>query len=165
MASRTAGETPGAQGMAAVEQALAGVRRLFLDTAPVIYFAERNPRYLEFLDAIFSRIDQGQVTAVTSPITLAECLVHPYRQGLPRLRDQFFDLVVNGPHTEFVPLDASIADKAASLRAEHNLTLADAFQVAAALHSGCEGFLTNDLALGRVGEVRVIVLETLIASV
>jgi predicted nucleic acid-binding protein len=148
--------------MAGVEPALAGVNRLFMDTAPVIYLAEQHSRYARLLGEIFARVDQGGLVAVTSPITLAERLVHPYRRGLTHLRDQFFDLVVNGPHTEFVPLDAAIADRAASLRAEHNLTLADALQLGTAMQSNCEGFLTNDLALERVAGIKVIVLERLI---
>jgi predicted nucleic acid-binding protein len=37
----------------------------------------------------------------------------------------------------------------------------DAFQIAAALGAGCEAFLTNDLALSQVAELRVLVLDKL----
>jgi predicted nucleic acid-binding protein len=52
-----------------------------------------------------------------------------------------------------------VADQAANLRARHNLTLADALQVAVALSSGCDAFLTNDAALKRVEGLNVIVLD------
>jgi hypothetical protein len=29
-----------------VEEALRGVKRLFLDTAPVVYFVEQNPEFI-----------------------------------------------------------------------------------------------------------------------
>jgi hypothetical protein len=29
-----------------IEQALKGVKRLFLDTAPVVYFVEQNPEFV-----------------------------------------------------------------------------------------------------------------------
>jgi predicted nucleic acid-binding protein len=58
---------------------LRAVNRLFLDTSPVIYFVEENPHYLALVQPVFDRIDAGALVAVTSPITLSECLVHPYR--------------------------------------------------------------------------------------
>lgn len=45
--------------MKLVEQ-LESVRQIFLDTAPVIYFVEKNPDYLEKSQAIFSRLDEGK---------------------------------------------------------------------------------------------------------
>jgi hypothetical protein len=76
-----------------ISAALQGVALLFLDTAPVIYLVEKNPDYLALVSDIFRRIDDGQVGAVTSPVTLAECLVHPFRLGLSQLRQDFIDVV------------------------------------------------------------------------
>ena len=73
-------------------EALEGVARLFLDTAPVVYYVEKHPR-------------------------------------------------------------------AAELRVRHNLTLPDALQIAIALNTGCDAFLTNDNALQRVTELRVLVVD------
>lgn len=39
--------------------------RIFLDTAPVIYYVERNPSYLEAVCPIFEQIDRGILTAFT----------------------------------------------------------------------------------------------------
>ncbi|MCR4317379.1 MAG: hypothetical protein NUW37_13660, partial [Planctomycetes bacterium] len=36
-----------------IEDALSNVRRLFLDTAPAIYFLERNPAYYERMETFF----------------------------------------------------------------------------------------------------------------
>ena len=144
-----------------IDEALEGVTHLFLDTAPVIYFVEQNPRYANLTELIFSSIDNGQVTAVTSPITLSECLVFPYRSNNPDLQADFFDLIVYGLHTQFVPIDQDIARQAAQLRAAHNLTLADALQIATALNRRCQAFLTNDKQLARVTGIRVLVLEEL----
>lgn len=44
---------------------LAGVSRLFLDTAPIIYFVERNPNFVNLVDPIFERLD-NDITAVVS---------------------------------------------------------------------------------------------------
>ena len=55
-----------------VADALPNVTRLFLDTAPVIYFAEQNPHYYPIAKHFFDHIDHGDFEAVTSPVTLAE---------------------------------------------------------------------------------------------
>ena len=95
--------------------ALQGVTRLFLDTAPVIYYVERNPQYFSRVNPIFDRIDNGALTGVTSPITLAECLVVPYRLRQVGLQQDFFDLIVYGAHTIFFSLNQENARRAAAL--------------------------------------------------
>jgi hypothetical protein len=49
-----------------ISAALQGVTRLFLDTAPVIYYVEKHPTYLALVAPIFGRVDAGALTAVTS---------------------------------------------------------------------------------------------------
>ena len=144
-----------------VADALQTVTRLFLDTAPVIYYVEQNPRYVPLVDEIFDRIDSGSLPAVTSPVTLAECLVVPHRLGQVNAQQDFLDLVVSGSGITFRPLDDAIAYQAAELRARYGLSLTDAFQIATALASGCDAFLTNDLTLKRVTELTILVLEEL----
>lgn len=144
-----------------VADALQTVTRLFLDTAPVIYYVEQNPRYVPLVDEIFDRIDNGSLPAVTSPVTLAECLVVPQRLGQVTVQQAFMDLVVSGSGITFWPLDHAIACQAAELRARYGLSLTDAFQIAAALAAGCDAFLTNDAALQRVAELTILVLEDL----
>jgi predicted nucleic acid-binding protein len=141
--------------------ALQTVTRLFLDTAPVIYYVERNPPYVPLVDEIFDRIDDGTLPAVTSPVTLAECLVVSYRLGQTTVQQDFIDLIVSGSGITFIPLDDAAARHAAELRASYNLSLTDAFQIAAALAAGCDAFLTNDAALKRVTELSVLVLDDL----
>jgi len=143
-----------------VADALMGVRLLFLDTAPVIYHVEGNPAYQPLTDSIFQQIQHGMPEAVTSSVTLAEYLVHPYRHGDTALVQKFRQAITAGVHTTYVGVDAS-AESAAELRARYNLTLTDAFQIAAALAAGCDAFLTNDSALKRVTELTIMVLDEL----
>jgi predicted nucleic acid-binding protein len=144
-----------------ISVALQGVARLFLDTAPVINYVERHPTFAAVADEVFDRIDAASLHAVTSPITLAECLVAPIRLGLTQVQQNFADLIVSGANVTFIPLDAAVARRAAELRVNYNLTLADALQVAAALAAGCDALLTNDLSLKRVREIPVLVLSEL----
>ena len=144
-----------------ISEALRDITHLFLDTAPVIYFVEKHPTYFDLVAPVFYRIDADLLVAVTSPVTLAECLVMPYRLGLAKLQQDFMDLIVYGQSTIFASIDEDVARQAAELRATYNITLADALQIAVALHMGCEAFLTNDGALERVKELRVLVVEKL----
>ncbi|MFH1085193.1 MAG: type II toxin-antitoxin system VapC family toxin [Chloroflexota bacterium] len=135
------------------------IQKVFLDTAPLIYFVERDLRYWDTVSAIFQRIDGGRWTAVTSPVTLAECLVLPYRQNRLALLEQFIERVVYGENTLFVPFTENVARQAAEFRARYDLTLTDSFQLATCLISGCDAFLTNDRELRRVTEVNVLILS------
>jgi len=96
------------------------IRQVFLDTAPVIYFVEKNPDFSEKVHAVFSRLDDGKLIAVVSPITLAECLVLPYKIPNLDIAQIFLDLLVNSESVLFYPIDEVTADKAADLRARYN---------------------------------------------
>ncbi|HEX8600154.1 MAG TPA: PIN domain-containing protein [Chloroflexia bacterium] len=146
-----------------IADALVGVFSIFLDTAPVIYYVENNPHYQDIVRDVdvFDRVDAGSLAAVTSPVTLSECLVAPYRLGLASLQQDFTDLIVAGRNTTFVPINDDSARAAAELRARHNLSLLDALQVGVALSAGCEAFLTNDSTMRRVSELRVLIVDDL----
>ena len=144
-----------------INDAFRGVTRLFLDSAPVIYLVEQNPQRLGLLTSLFGRITSGSATGVTSPVTLAECLVAPYRRGFTKLQQDFFDLIVYGRNTIFLPIDDQSGRQAADLRARYNLTLPNALQVAIALLAGCEALLTNDLDMQRVTELRILLVDAL----
>lgn len=69
-----------------LDDALANATRVFLDTAPVIYFVERNPLHFDRTANVFARIDRDEIIAVTSIITLAESLILPLRQKRTQLQ-------------------------------------------------------------------------------
>jgi len=143
-----------------LEVALAGMTRLYLDTAPVIYLVERNPQFFGEVSAIFRRVDEAQLTVVASQITLAECLVGAYRTNQTQVAANFV-VIAQLRGTDFVQISAEIGDLAAQLRVKYNFQLPDALQLATALVSNCEAFLTNDGQLKRVAELRVLVIGEL----
>jgi len=143
-----------------IAAALANVRELFLDTAPIIYHVEGNLAYQPLTDQVFQTIRAGTLSAVTSPITLSECLVHPYRRSDMALAQKFRNVITAGVNTRYVGVDA-VAERAAEIRAHYNLKLADSFQVAAAIAAGCDAFLTNDTALKRVNGITILALDEL----
>lgn len=139
--------------------ALKNIKSLFLDTAPIIYYVENNPRYFSIVEPIFNDIDNELLNIVTSPITLAECLIFPYRTQSTSLEKAFNELITQGENTLFVPTNGIIAQQAAKLRSQYNLSLTDALQIATAQISTCDAFLTNDIDLKRVQEISIIVID------
>jgi predicted nucleic acid-binding protein len=144
-----------------LDDALAGVARLGLDTAPIIYFIEAHPRYDAIVEQVFGLIASGSLTGVTSTITLTEVLVQPFMRGDTRLQQEYRDLLLHSDHFEVAPIDAGTAERAADLRARYGLRTPDALQLASALGSGCEAFLTDDSKLQRVVELRILMLDSL----
>jgi predicted nucleic acid-binding protein len=144
-----------------ISERLQSVTRLFLDTAPIVYYVEEDARYLSRVDVVFERLDNGGLLAVTSPVTLAECLVVPIRQGQRELQQAFTDLIVAGSHVDFAVINQPTAQRAADLRARYNVRLPDALQLATAINESCDAFLTNDVDLKRVTEIDVLVLDDL----
>jgi predicted nucleic acid-binding protein len=62
---------------------------------------------------------------------------------------------------EFITTNREIAKLTAIIRAKYNFQLPDSIQIASAIVSNCDAFLTNDLALGKVTEIRAIVVSEL----
>ena len=112
-----------------ITAALANVLELFLDTTPIIYHVEGNLAYQSLTDQVFQTIQAGTISAVTSSITLSECLVHLYRRGDMALAQKFLNVVTAGGNTRCGGVDA-VAERSAEVRAHYNLKLADSFQVA-----------------------------------
>jgi predicted nucleic acid-binding protein len=145
-----------------LDDAFTAVSRLAFDTAPISYFVEAHPRYDALVTAIFERVARGEVEGVTSVISLTEVLVHPVQQGNQALSDSYTDLLLHSEHFQTVPIEAAAARRAAELRAKYQLRTPDALQLASALTAGCDAFLTNDVKLLRVTELRVVVLDQLV---
>lgn len=144
-----------------LDQALAGTTRLGFDTSPIIYFIETHPQYDGLVTEIFKRVSNAVFEGITSVITLTEVLIHPLRRGDATLQQQYSDLLINAANFQTLPIDIKTATSAADLRARYNFRTPDALQVATALGSGCDAFLTNDPVFQRVTEIRVLVLDHL----
>ncbi len=144
-----------------IEQAIAGVRLLFLDTAPVIYYLEGHPIFSPLMRSIFERVSNGDLQVVSSPITLAECSSIPYVQQLPELKQDLADVLALDRHAIFRITDEVVLIEAVKMRVKYGLKLADAIQVATAIVCNCDAFLTNDLELSKVTEIGSIVVSEL----
>jgi len=144
-----------------LDDALAGVDRLGMDTPPFIYLIERHPTYLHLVREVFRRITSDTLPAHSSVITLTEVLTQPYRVGNPALAQRYRRFLLRSRNFSLDQVTTDIAEQAAVLRARYGLRTPDALQIATALAAGCAAFLTNDAQLQRVTELRVLVLDEL----
>lgn len=144
-----------------VSAALAGVNRLYIEAAPLVYYAEENLKYVERVEAIITAVEVAPIEAVSSVITLTEVLTHPLRLGQIHYAQEYRDILLHNSGFRLLPVTESIADSAASLRARYNLRTPDAVHAATAIRAACDAFLTNDRNMRRITELRVLVLDEL----
>jgi|SRR5579884_860023 len=131
------------------------------DTMPLIYYIEENPTYLNIVDPFFDAIERGEFTVVTSIMTLLEVLVHPIRRGDVRLAQQYRSLLFDTEGLQTVLLSQEIAEEAARLRAFYNIRTPDAVQLATAIKSKADFFLTNDRDLPALAGLKILKLDDL----
>lgn len=147
--------------MMRLDEVLQDITLLGFDTAPLIYFVERHPAYLDVMRAVLHRVESGTIMRYSSVVTSTEVLTLPIRVGNIALAQEYRDVLLHSRHFILVSIDAAVAAQAADLRARYMLRTPDALQIAAALHRGCQAFVTNDTSLKRVTDLQVLVLDEL----
>lgn len=144
-----------------INDALHGVERIYIETAPLIYYVEENPRYIATMEAIISRIEHTDLRAMSSVITLAEVLSYPIKLGNRTIEQSYRDILINNESLQLISINIQVADVAARLRATYGLRTPDALHIASAIHMGCQVFLTNDKGITRVKDLQIILLDDL----
>ena len=79
-----------------IADALIGVRRLYIETAPFIYYVEAHPVYTDKMKRFFLEVSTGNIEAVTSVIVLTEALIKPL---IDVLAYKGFQIFANEPAT------------------------------------------------------------------
>jgi predicted nucleic acid-binding protein len=133
--------------------------KLFVDTAPIIYFIEEHPVYINEVSDIFDRTADGTVQVVTSVITLIEVLAKPYKLGQNTLVGVYKDFFSNSKGFSVMSVDSSIAELTAKIRAEFGFKVPDALQLAIFEHNDCDFFVTNDKQLKIYDNNRIHILD------
>jgi len=138
--------------------------KIFIDTAPLIYYIEENSDYIAYLNLIFENPEKYQNIISTSVITLLEVLVLPYKNNNIQLVNKYKNILENSNDIEIYPVTIEISKYAAELRAKYNLRTPDSIQFATAIIIKAGIFLTNDISLKRVSEIKTITLDEEIKS-
>lgn len=123
---------------------MTGCRKVFLDTAPLIYLLDNDTNYIQMVKDIFSELLSNDIPMVSSVITCGEYLVFPYRTDNREKIAAFYEFV-SDCGIVLRNIDRIRAEKAAKIRAEYpHFKGMDALQLASACLSGCDVMLTND---------------------
>jgi predicted nucleic acid-binding protein len=134
-------------------------QKVAIDTMIFIYAFEDHRAHASFLRSFSSALEKGEMEAVTSSVTITECLTQPYRAKDFTLAAQYMALFRNFPHLSVIPVTDDIAERAAFLRANQNLKTLDALQLATVLLSGSNFFLTNDESLSSIQDIPILILD------
>ena len=127
-----------------------------LDTVIFIYFIEEHPNYIQTLVPVFEAIAEGKLRAATATLTLLETLVVPLKNSNLALAGQYESILTHSHDLELVELTLPILRIAARLRAITNIKTPDAIQLAAAIHTKCSVFLTNDRKIPSIDGIEII---------
>jgi predicted nucleic acid-binding protein len=126
---------------------------VLLDSAPVIYFLEGNPKFGPRFAPLFEAHAAGRLSLAVTTITVAEVLVGPLQVGDDAVARRYRAILESW---QVVDLDAGIAESAARLRASLRMKLPDAIQAASALAINADALVTYDRDFSRVHSLRVI---------
>lgn len=109
-----------------IADALAGVQRLYVDTAPFIYYVEDHPHYGEIMEMVFETIATLNIQIVTSVIALTEILAKPLHAGDEAIVRSYMQLFKDTQSMVLAPVTREIAERAALWRLQANLRTPDA---------------------------------------
>ena len=59
-------------------------KRVFVDTAPIIYYLENNAQYKDAIKRFFTNCLEKDIQLVTSALTIEEYLVFPYLRTISK---------------------------------------------------------------------------------
>ena len=134
-------------------------KRVFIDTAPIIYFLENSSLYMEAMGKFFAKCIKEHIQVVTSTLTIEEYLVSPYSNGKMEYVDNF-KRFIEYMDMEVVDIDSVIAEKGAEIRGRYkNFKAMDALQIATAVVKECDMFFTNDKQLKQEKELLCMTMD------
>jgi predicted nucleic acid-binding protein len=137
---------------------------VYVDTNAVIYYVEKIEPYCSASTPLWDALDAGTQAVLTSDVTLLEVLVKPLRAGDISLATVYRNLLLGTTGLTSLPIDRTILEAAAGIRAAFGLKTPDAIHAATALHAKAAMLVTNDPGFKRVGGLNVAVLADIAAS-
>lgn len=139
-------------------------KKVFIDTAPFIYFIEGNkdnPLYFDKVKRFLNDCYNNDIQFITSVITIEEYFVYPYRINAPKYID-LFERLIETLNFKVVNIDETIAKNAAKIRSDYKAFKAmDALQIATAVLNECDLLLTNDKQLRQYKNIKCITIDDL----
>lgn len=117
---------------------------VYLDTNAIIAIIELRGGLNDAQRDLMKQIDEGAVAAVTSELTLMECLVKPLADKDAGMVRRYMELFSGQPALSVHPVTREVLLEGARSRAETGLKLPDAIHLATAKVAGCATLVSND---------------------
>lgn len=133
--------------------------RVFLDTAPIIYYTQKDKNFYEKTTDVFKFFRKQNCRLIFSDITLAEACVYPFRENNTEWAKNL-DEFIKKSNLEFIHTSKEIALKSALIRAKFkSFQSLDSIQLATAVIGNCDLFFTNDKRLKKFDEINCVTLD------
>lgn len=142
-----------------IPEQLGDRQQVVIDSNIFIYLLEDHDLFGESADFIISQAESGAFGGCITPVSVAEIVVKPLRQGRSDLVDKFRKLMQQWSNIVSVDIGIEIGTFAGALRAKYGLPLPDMIQAAVALQAREPTLITNDKALKRVNELDVFTID------
>lgn len=136
---------------------------VYVDANPVIYTVETHLTYSSIVLPLWTTAHSGQVTVVSSELTLLETLVLPILLVDTALQTKY-EQIWQGTGRQLFPITREILYDAAQLRASYGLKTPDAIHAATALRYGCVLFVSKDTGFCRVSNLPLALLNDILAA-
>lgn len=124
--------------------------RALIDTNVFVSARNRNESGHAACRRLLDRIDDGEIQAIVSTISLAEIRAGLAPAEARSIWQAFVSHLLTSPNYEVEPVDVEIAETAGELREQTKLTLPDALIVATGHLRGAAFVVTQDQQLGRL---------------
>lgn len=152
------GEAPGRADTEGFRDDLSGAERLHLDPTVLARHFRGRPPHCKLTRALFALSEDDGPALQTSMFSLFQIMVEPYRRGEAELAERATSYLSAGP-VELLPVSEGVARRAAEVRARLGFGPGRCVQIATALETGADRYLTESSTLRRIAEVRITDLE------
>lgn len=137
--------------------------QVYFDASIFIYALEGIEPFCKELEDVFESVDKGNLSALTSELSLAECLVKPIIDKDLKAQEMFDKTLTDSDTIKVIPVSRQILKDAAYLRASFkNIHLPDAIHLATAQSSPDIAFIPNDSRVRVVSNFQFLILEDLV---
>ncbi|MGA7861539.1 MAG: PIN domain-containing protein [Thermoplasmata archaeon] len=120
---------------------------VLVDTNVFVSARNRQERGCSACRELLDRIDNGELQAIVSTVTIAELRVGVRPQDVPTFWRAILTHLLTSANFRVEPVGVDIAEAAGELRATFRLTLPDALIVATGRLAGASCLVTQDTAL------------------
>lgn len=136
--------------------------RIAIDAQIIIYSVERHVVYWPKLESMWDEAAAGNLKLISSELSVLECLIIPERRRDAVLLAEFSHTFSSPHDLTLAPIDRTTLRQAAQLRAKYQwLKSPDSIHISTAIQTAADVFLTNDVALLRISEVRTFIASQL----